>query len=262
MERLFYRGKGDPHLPPLILLHGLWGASENWLSVASFLTSRFHVILPDARNHGRSPHREGHDYETLAEDLQEWIGLLNLPERPFIAGHSMGGKALMVLLLKCPEIVSKAAILDIAPVIYPEHYFVFHCRLLDFIISNPLACFSSREEIHRYIGQYFEKEEDRQLLFKNVRKGLSGFEWKIDARTLKKHMTDLRGWPETCAGKRYFLPVLFVRGEQSDYIGEKETEQIRACFPQARIETLSGCGHRLHADRPEALAGVLMEFFQ
>ena len=50
--QLFYREKGIDTHPPLIILHGLWGASDNWLPVADLLSHRFHVILPDLRNHG------------------------------------------------------------------------------------------------------------------------------------------------------------------------------------------------------------------
>ena len=111
--QLFYREKGIDTHPPLIILHGLWGASDNWLPVADLLSHRFHVILPDLRNHGCSPHSSLFDYTILSQDTEELIGRLNLPQRPFLAGHSLGGKTLMHLVLKRPEIVEKAAIIDI-----------------------------------------------------------------------------------------------------------------------------------------------------
>ena len=116
--QLFYREKGIDTHPPLIILHGLWGASDNWLPVADLLSHRFHVILPDLRNHGCSPHSSLFDYTILSQDTEELIGRLNLPQRPFLAGHSLGGKTLMHLVLKRPEIVEKAAIIDICPQAY------------------------------------------------------------------------------------------------------------------------------------------------
>lgn len=106
--QLFYREKGIDTHPPLIILHGLWGASDNWLPVADLLSHRFHVILPDLRNHGCSPHSSLFDYTILSQDTEELIGRLNLPQRPFLAGHSLGGKTLMHLVLKRPEIVEKS----------------------------------------------------------------------------------------------------------------------------------------------------------
>ena len=77
--QLFYREKGNSSYPPLILLHGLWGASDNWLGVANQLATHFHVLLPDFRNHGHSPHDDVHDYSALSEDITDFIGSLNLP---------------------------------------------------------------------------------------------------------------------------------------------------------------------------------------
>ena len=64
--QLFYREKGIDTHPPLIILHGLWGASDNWLPVADLLSHRFHVILPDLRNHGCTPHSSLFDYTILS----------------------------------------------------------------------------------------------------------------------------------------------------------------------------------------------------
>lgn len=96
--KLFYReiGQGDP----LIILHGLWGASENWLPIARLLEDRFRVILPDVRNHGQSPHSNEMDYDVMSDDIIELIESLQLPVRPCIAGHSMGGKIVMAILMK------------------------------------------------------------------------------------------------------------------------------------------------------------------
>ena len=58
--KLFFRTIGEG--TPLIILHGLWGASENWLPIAHLLEDKFQVILPDVRNHGQSPHDEAMNY--------------------------------------------------------------------------------------------------------------------------------------------------------------------------------------------------------
>ena len=134
---LFFRKEGHPALPPLILLHGLWGASDNWLPVARLLSEHFFVLLPDCRNHGHSPHAPENNYPALVKDLEEFIDQLHLPVKPFLAGHSMGGKVIMHLLLRSPRIAAKAAILDICPKTYPS--MEEHCRLATFMTRFPLS---------------------------------------------------------------------------------------------------------------------------
>ena len=153
--QLFYREKGINTHPPLIILHGLWGASDNWLPVADLLSHRFHVILPDLRNHGCSPHSSLFDYTILSQDTEELIGRLNLPQRPFLAGHSLGGKTLMHLVLKRPEIVEKAAIIDICPQAYTLDRQTMHRSLSEYILTTPLQNFHRRQEIHRVSGNIF-----------------------------------------------------------------------------------------------------------
>ena len=259
--QLFFREKGNPDLPPLILLHGLWGASENWLTVAGHLATQYHVILPDLRNHGLSPHSDIHNYTALAEDLEDFITQLNLPLRPFIAGHSMGGKALMALLLKRPEIARKAAIIDICPKTYssrPDH---IHEPLITFINRFPLSSYTSREEIHTLIREHLQAEELRQILFKNLRKGNNSFTWKLNTAAISAHLPELMSWPCQLSGQTYPSPILFIRGQHSDYITPADLPVIHTYFPAARLTTIPHASHRIHADTPFALAQTLAGFF-
>ena len=85
--KLFFRTIGEG--TPLIILHGLWGASENWLPIAHLLEDKFQVILPAVRNHGQAPHDEAMNYEVMSDDIIELVENLKLPVRPHIVGHSM-----------------------------------------------------------------------------------------------------------------------------------------------------------------------------
>ena len=83
--KLFFRTIGEG--VPLIILHGLWGASENWLPIAHLLEDKFQVILPDIRNHGQSPHDEAMNYEVMSNDVIELVEDLKLPVPPHIDGR-------------------------------------------------------------------------------------------------------------------------------------------------------------------------------
>ena len=74
--KLFYRKYGEG--PPLVILHGLYGSSDNWVTVAKNISRRFTVYLPDLRNHGSSPHSEIHDYRSISSDIFELSNDLGL----------------------------------------------------------------------------------------------------------------------------------------------------------------------------------------
>ena len=259
--QLFYREKGNPNNPPLILLHGLWGASDNWLQVAGLLTKHFHVILPDLRNHGKSPHSPEHDYETMSRDIAAFITSLHLPDKPFIAGHSMGGKTLMFLLLKKPQIAAKAVILDIAPKSYPPEGHSMHQMLLETIRNISPDHYHHRTEIHSAIRQKLPSEELCQIAFKNLEKTKSGLHWKINTEALYNNYQNILGWPELHGHPSVFCPILFVRGETSGYLTETDFPVIRSLFPHATFRTLPKASHFLHKEQPELLAQTLICFF-
>lgn len=259
--QLFYREKGNPECPPLILLHGLWGASENWLPVAGFLAEKFHVILPDLRNHGNSPHSPEHSYESLTEDIITFIQRLQLPQKPYIAGHSMGGKTLMLSLLKKPGIAQKAAIIDIAPKNYPPHHHSFHRPLLEFARTFSFETCHSTSEVHQVIRKEIKQEELCQILFKNIRKREGNFEWKINISALLDHLAELTAWNPPIQATPYPYPLLFIRGELSDYLSAADEPDIRLLFPLARFVSLPAAHHSIHAEQPQALTQTLTTFF-
>lgn len=258
---LFYRTKGSPSYPPLIILHGLCGASDNWLPVANLLAEHFHIFLPDFRNHGQSPHEDLHDYDVLSDDIISFINGLNLPRKPFIAGHSMGGKTLVAMLQKMPEIAEKAAIIDIAPKAYSYSPDSEHIRLLEFANANDLAGFSDRTGLTNFFLRYFPEAETCQLLMKNTRKTDQGFEWKINKKALVRNYKNIAGWPYTPPAHIYSKNILFIKGEFSDYIGKDDLPIIRDFFPRAILRTIPGASHRIHAEQPELLANALSSFF-
>ncbi len=258
---LFYREKGNPDRPPLIILHGLWGASENWLPVAGILSEKFHVILPDLRNHGNSPHSSEHRYENLTQDILTFIQRLRLPRRPYIAGHSMGGKTLMLLLLQEPEIADKAAIIDIAPKNYPPDHHQLHRTLMEFARKFSFAGCNSAAEVHQAIRKEIRQEELCQILFKNIRKKEGHFEWKININAIQNHLAGLMAWNPPVRLSPYPHPLLFIRGELSHYLSAADEPDIRLLFPLAQFASLAAAHHCIHSEQPQALAQTLTTFF-
>lgn len=254
--KLFFRtiGKGKP----LIIAHGLWGASDNWLPIAHHLEKQFQVILPDARNHGQSPHSPVMNYEAMSDDLIELIQELHLSEKPFIAGHSMGGKTVMALLLKRPELVAKAIIVDIAPIAYSSKDGGRHNKIIDFMNTFHLSGHSSWNTLRKAIGQHFHTEQGQQLFLKNIRHTPEGFQWKINYPVIAAHFNEISGCPGPFPHSTYDQEILFVKGEHSNLIPDLAC--IQKQFPAARLLQIPQCGHWIHTEQPEMLAEAIRNF--
>ena len=57
----------------VILLHGLFGSSDNWHHIALRLAEKFRVFALDQRNHGQSPHSDEMNYPLMAGDVNEFM---------------------------------------------------------------------------------------------------------------------------------------------------------------------------------------------
>jgi esterase len=179
--KLFSRKSGHGH--PLIILHGLFGSSDNWFTLARTFSKHHTVYLVDQRNHGMSPHTTEMNYAALAEDVHHFIREHEI-DQPDIIGHSMGGKAAMNFAVKYPRMLRKLVVVDIVPKAYPVH----HDHILDGLHALPLESLQSRAEADRLLTHYVPEPAVRQFLLKNLGRGEDGrFVWKINLgiRTLR-----------------------------------------------------------------------------
>jgi pimeloyl-ACP methyl ester carboxylesterase len=252
--KLYFREMGQG--PDLFILHGLFGSSDNWLSQAKVLANDYHVILPDARNHGQSPFSSEHNYEVMSEDLMELITFLN-SKNPFAIGHSMGGKTLMKFLAQYPDIVSKAIIADISPRYYSRH----HDSILNGLSVIPIDTLESRQVADQLLTPYVPNMAERQFLLKNLyRKENGQFGWRINLPVLISEIENIgEGLPETT---KITTPVLFLHGGASNYLTEKDIPLIAKIFTNYQIKTIEGVGHWLHSEKPQEFIQDVNEFFK
>jgi pimeloyl-ACP methyl ester carboxylesterase len=254
--RLHYReygNYGDQH-PTLVFLHGLFGSSTNWHSLARGLADRFHVLVPDLRNHGRSPHDEDISYAALARDVAQLIDEQGL-ESALLIGHSMGGKAAMWLALERPERVTGLVVVDIAPVTYPNRFGVIY-EALHAVDQAPVG---SRGEADAILAGYLDEAGLRQFLLQNLHQVAGGWGWRMNLPALTRGMAEIVGFP-THEGPAYPGPTLFIHGEQSDYLQPEARPVIRRLFPRARLQGVPGAGHWVYAEQPQAFSALLNEF--
>lgn len=246
--KLFYRQVGETG-SPIIILHGIFGSSDNWLTIGKVFAQSHRVFMVDQRNHGQSPRSEIFDYDAMAADLKTFIEDHQL-ENPLLIGHSMGGKVVMQFAMTYAEIVpfSKIIVVDIAPKFYPVH----HSMILQGLASIDLKALNSRTEANEQMKRFEENEGVRQFLLKNLWRNPeknNEFDWRINVPVITKNI-DIVGH-ELANERTIEKPAVFIRGSESHYIQPEDERKIWELFPNYELITIEGAGHWVQADKPQ-----------
>lgn len=243
-------GQGEP----LLILHGLFGSSKNWQSLAKQFAERFTVYSVDLRNHGSSFHDDRMNYEVMAEDLDALINHLELQSYNII-GHSMGGKIAMLYALRYQPNISKLVVADIAPLNYQHS----HTDLIAPILAVDLDQVASRSEVDKALATDISDPMLRGFLLQNLGREGDNWRWKVNWGAIQQQMDSLVEFP-LASGDNSAIPALFIRGENSDYIDDHGIVVINQTFSNSRIETMHNAGHWLHADQPKKFAALVLDF--
>lgn len=259
---LHFKELGQPHAaaPPLVMLHGLFGSSDNWLGVAPKLAQNARVFLVDLRNHGLSPHSDDMTFALMADDIAEFLDARQL-NRARVLGHSLGGKVAMQFALTFPARLDRLVVVDIAPRAYaPEHESLFKA-----LLALDLKQYHSRTQIEESLAPAIPDLTLRRFLLKNLKSSSSSsssmrsFDWRIPLNSLfasYPKLCEALTFPNTFPG-----PMLFLRGGQSPYVSDADAPLIHQFFPQAAIETIPTARHWVHADAPDEFVKRVSDFF-
>jgi pimeloyl-ACP methyl ester carboxylesterase len=230
----------ETDLPPLLIVHGLYGSGRNWGVIAKRLSDRRLVVAVDQRNHGSSPWFETHSYHDMADDLAGVIAAHG--GRMDVLGHSMGGKAAMVLALTQPELVNRLIAADIAPVPYAHTQMMY----LEAMREVDLGHVEKRSDAE---AQLLAMVDDPSLAsFFTQSLDVGAKRWRLNLDTLAMEMDKVLDFPEFSL--TYAGPALFLSGANSDYVKPEYRPTIRALFPAAQFAKIPGAGHWLHAEKP------------
>jgi esterase len=240
---------------PLLILHGLFGSGRNWSTPAQRLGAARHVFALDARNHGASPWADSMTYADMTEDVRAFQATRGLGPAAVI-GHSMGGKAAMLLALNQADTVERLIIVDVAPVTYPPELaaYVRAMRAVD------LAGVSRRAEVDAQLAGAIPNQAERAFLLQNLVLDGGQARWRLNLPVLDRFMPEISGFPESAAGAAFAGPALFVAGERSSYVRPEYQPAIERLFPKARIVQVPAAGHWLHAERPDAFLALVTPF--
>lgn len=233
--------------PPVVLLHGLFGAAQNWGTVQSALASLARVVALDLRNHGASPHDAVMDYAAMAADVAETMTALGITSAA-VLGHSMGGKVAMALALTQPERVERLAVVDIAP----RRYGPSNRPIAAALQALPLEHNLTRKAADAALAATIAEPGMRAFLLQNLRFENPPY-WRNGLDEIAAAMPVIEDFPDL--GATYAGPTAFIRGARSDYVREEDWPAIQALFPAATL-TAVAAGHWVHAENPAGFLEV------
>jgi len=264
---LFYRESGKGF--PLVVLHGLYGSSDNWLGLTKLWAENYRVIAVDLRNHGASPHDPSHTYSDMVADLAWLFNDLQI-ENAHILGHSMGGKVAIAFAADYPELVKSLIVADISPRNYLTDpasaiQYGFHKQLLSALDSLDLKTIEKREDVENVLKTFIPEAGIRMFILKSLHRDRSNeYAWKFNVPILHKYLTiilsgvDSSDYEDRIPIASY--PVLFIKGGRSGYITDENELIIKHMYPQAKIEEIDGATHWLHAEKPQEFNQIVKKF--
>ncbi len=243
-------GDASPDRPPLIIAHGLYGSGRNWGVIAKRLSDTRRVITPDMRNHGHSPSEQTQTYENMSNDLAELIDHIGGPVD--LCGHSMGGKAAMVMALKNPDLARRLIIADIAPVKYDhsQSHHIAAMRAVD------LSTLTRRSEAAEQLGEQGVEPALQSFFTQSL--DVATKRWRLNLDVLEAEMDHIIGFPEITG--QFENPTLFLSGGASEYVRPEHRAGIKSLFPAARFAKIPNAGHWLHAERPREFEAAVRAY--
>ena len=232
-----------------MIVHGLYGSARNWGVISKRMADEREVFAVDQRNHGDSPWRETHGYFDMAQDLKEFLEHFGTMA---VLGHSMGGKAAMVLSILEPNLVEKLIVADIAPVSYNRENLKYIQAMknvnLDKIVTrgdalSQLAKIIPEPELQSFFTQSLDLKTKR---------------WKLNLDVLEREMKKIVSFPKL-SGK-YEKASLFLSGALSDYLKTSHRPKITKLFSNAKFAKITNAGHWLHAEKPREFETAVRSF--
>jgi esterase len=247
---LSFRDLGGEGIP-VVILHGLFGSSQNWAGMGRRLAARGHVCALDLRNHGDSPHSPSNTLADCVADVLEWVQAHG--NRPIaVIGHSLGGLVAMGFAIRHPGLTAGVATIDIAPRPYPPE----HGSELRALKTDISGC-RSRAALEKVLLPLVFDVRTRQFLLTNAVRAGDGFRWRLNVEALERN-TVAADWASAVG--RFDGEALLVAGARSGYVLPEDLQVMRGFFPRARIHVLPEADHWPHVTAPDDLEAVLRDF--
>jgi len=257
LPNLHQESTGQGH--PLVVLHGLFGDSDNFRSIALHLERYFHVVRLDLPGHGQSETMAEYSFEAMADAVLNHLSTAGINEFHLL-GHSLGGKVAMQMAGAATEMsINKLIVVDIAPRLYPPH----HAVILDSLNQLRLDEINSRNDADKRLRLQIPDAGVRGFLLKSLHRHVDGnagsnWQWRFDLAGLTASYEAIRLPP--AFSQPVTASTLFVKGGVSDYLGEQDEPAIRTHFRDPHFKEIGGAGHWPHAEKPALFTRICLEF--
>lgn len=234
--------------------HGLFGQGRNWTQAGKALAADHRVTLIDMPNHGRSAWTESFSYADMADTVAT---LFSADDPVTLVGHSMGGKVVMALALRHPELVARLVVVDVSPVSYDAGRREF-AGYIQAMRALDLSALESRADADAALRGAVPNTTVRSFLLQNLRREGDHWRWQLNLALLGDELVALGGWPEVEGTND--LPVLWIGGANSPYVLDDHAPAMERLFPRVRRVTIKDAGHWVHSEQPEVFLQVLKRF--
>jgi pimeloyl-ACP methyl ester carboxylesterase len=253
---------GHADAPPIVLLHGGHQSAHSWDLVSLHLAQRYRVLALDQRGHGDSEWARDVTYSNheMSLDAEAFIGAMGL-RRPVLIGHSMGGRNAMLLTRRNQALLRAAVIVDVGPELSEKG----RAAIAGFVQVNQE--FDDLEHFVRNVRQYdpYRSREhiERTVKYNMLERADGKYVSKCDSNPRRLGIQRGSGPLESITLEdvaRFELPVLLVRGENSNILAPDAAERFAAALPRGRLETVPNCGHNVHGQNTKGFIGALGGF--
>ncbi|MEM5582351.1 alpha/beta hydrolase [Roseibium sp. AS2] len=257
---------------PVIMLHGGGQTRHSWVGAARRIADLGHPVYAlDQRGHGESAWvGSGHyAFDDFAGDLvavTRQVGALHR-RKPVVVGASLGGFAGMLAEgQQNPGGLSALVLVDITPRIDMGGV----SKILGFMGERVDEGFADVEEAAEAIARYLPnraRPKDLSGLSKNLRLHEDGrYRWHWDPAFLKSkhHQDPARAEAAQVAmleaAGNLSLPVLLVRGQNSELVSMDHVREFQDLVPHAFFADIRNAGHMVAGDRNDVFAGAVEDF--
>jgi pimeloyl-ACP methyl ester carboxylesterase len=255
---------GKSEAPPIVLLHGGHQSAHSWDLVSLHLAQRYRVLALDQRGHGDSEWARDIAYSNheMSLDAEAFIQAMGLG-RPVLIGHSMGGRNAMLLMRRSTQPLQGAVIVDVGPELSDKG----RAAIAGFVQVNQE--FDDLEDFVRNVRRYdpYRSREhiERTVRYNMLKRADGKYISKCDSNPRRLGIVRASGPLENITlqdAAGFDLPVLLVRGANSNILAPDAAERFAAALPRGRLVTVPDCGHNVHGQNTKGFIAVLNEFLE
>ncbi|MEU1982032.1 alpha/beta hydrolase [Nocardia sp. NPDC019395] len=245
---------GRAGTPGVVLVHGGSAHSGWWDHIAPLLATTYRVVALDLSGHGDSVVRSRYPIDGWADEVMAAAEAGRIAGRPYIVGHSMGGRVTAVVGARYRESVAGLIIID-SPFREPSGESVVGQ------LRRKPKTYPAKDEI---CGRFRTVPEQAVLLpyvaehvaEESVRNTGDGWVWKFDPQMLRKRLEQGR-IPPLGELRAVAAPVLYIRCELGLVDRERALEIAGLFGRPATVVELAGAGHHPMMDQPLPLVATL-----